>query len=150
MANVIIPKEMTTRERMLRVLSHQEADRVPMVDGAWEDTISRWHREGMPAGVDWRDYFGVDKKELITVDISPRYPIKILSEDERCIVCTTEWGAVQKVFKEQDSTPEFLEYKIKTEEAWEELKNLVSTEESMLSIWTMPDSAQKKSENCFR
>ena len=49
--------EMTSRERLLRTFRHQETDRLPMVDSAWTTTKKRWVEEGMPADVDWRDYF---------------------------------------------------------------------------------------------
>ena len=52
---------MTSRERFARMYAHKEADRVPITDIPWQGTISRWRREGMPAGADWREYFGVDK-----------------------------------------------------------------------------------------
>jgi len=52
--------ELTSRERMLRTFKRQEIDRIMMVDSAWAGTQKRWYNEGMPAGVDWRDYFGFD------------------------------------------------------------------------------------------
>ena len=45
---------MTSRERFARMYAHKEADRVPITDIPWQGTISRWRREGMPAGADWR------------------------------------------------------------------------------------------------
>jgi hypothetical protein len=39
--------EMTSRERYARIFAHQEADRVPVIDGPWDATIERWQREGM-------------------------------------------------------------------------------------------------------
>ena len=57
---------MTSRERFSRMYAHKEADRVPITDIPWQGTISRWQREGMPAGADWREYFGVDKVEGIS------------------------------------------------------------------------------------
>lgn len=62
---------MTTWERFKRIYEHREADRVPIVDSPWNGTVRRWRREGMPADVDWRDYFDVDKVAGIGVDISP-------------------------------------------------------------------------------
>ena len=53
---------------------HREADRIPTIDDPWADTLRRWQREGMPAGVDWYDYFDVDKLGVINIGISPRYP----------------------------------------------------------------------------
>lgn len=113
---------MTTQERVTRMFRHQAADRVPFLDTAWAGTIRRWRREGMPAGVDWEDYFGVDKFAGIGVDISPQYPKVLLSEDERSFVQTSEWGVTMRHFKEEDSTPEFLRYTVVTPEAWEACK----------------------------
>ena len=62
---------MNTYERFQRALNHQEADRIPIIDEPWAGTLRRWHAEGMPEGVDWRDYFGIDKLERISVDITP-------------------------------------------------------------------------------
>lgn len=42
------------------MLAHQEADRVPITDGPWNSTLERWHREGLPAGMHFADYFGLD------------------------------------------------------------------------------------------
>ena len=58
---------MTSWERIKRMYEHKEADRVPFVDSPWAGTVNRWHREGMPAGMDWRDYFGVDKVQPISI-----------------------------------------------------------------------------------
>ncbi|MBP3627139.1 MAG: hypothetical protein J6J39_03710 [Clostridia bacterium] len=113
---------MTTWERVKRMYEHKEADRVPIIDWAWEGTLLRWEREGMPKGMDWRDYFDVDKIAEITVDNSPRYPKVIVEETDRYTIATTPWGATMKNFKVVDSTPETLEYKVTTPEAWEEAK----------------------------
>ncbi|MCL2878864.1 MAG: hypothetical protein FWF29_01345 [Treponema sp.] len=113
---------MTTKERFTRMFEHREADRVPIVDEPWQGTLARWRREGMPADADWRDYFGVDKFERIGVDNSPQYERRIIEENDRFVISTTEWGVTLKNFKIPDSTPEFLDYTIKTPEAWEKAK----------------------------
>ncbi len=113
---------MTSRERFSRMYAHKEADRVPITDIPWQGTISRWQREGMPAGADWREYFGVDKVEGISVDISPRYPCTVVEDNARYQIVTSPWGVTMKQFKEEDSTPEFLDFKVCTPEAWEEAK----------------------------
>lgn len=113
---------MTSKERFLRMYEHREADRIPIIDAPWTGTLARWQREGMPKGADWRDFFGVDKCEAISVDISPRYERKIIEETDRYYIETSEWGVTMKHFKELDSTPEFLDFTVTTEEAWEEAK----------------------------
>ena len=103
---------MTTKERFQRMYEHREADRIPIIDSPWAGTMRRWHREGMPEGVDWRDYFDIDKVESIGVDITPRYEVKVLEDTDRYQIVTTPWGVTLKNFKELDSTPEFLDYKV--------------------------------------
>ena len=103
---------MTTRERFQRMYDHRDADRIPIIDSPWAGTLRRWHAEGMPEGVDWRDYFDIDKVESIGVDITPRYEVKVLEDTDRYQIVTTPWGVTLKNFKELDSTPEFLDYKV--------------------------------------
>ncbi len=121
-------KSMTTHERFTRIYEHQEADRIPIIDSPWNGTIARWRREGMPANVDWREYFGVDKLESIRLDISPRYPRKVLEETDRYIIFTTEWGVTLKQLKEEDATPEFLDFTVTTPEAWAEAKKRMTVD----------------------
>ena len=113
---------LTTKERFARMYAHKEADRVPIMDSPWGGTIARWKREGMPADADWRDYFDVDKVESIGIDISPRFETKVIEETDKYIIATTPWGVTLKNFKEEDSTPEFIDFKVTTPEAWEEAK----------------------------
>ncbi len=113
---------MTSKERFSRMFQHQEADRVPIFDSPWAGTIARWVREGMPKGMDWRDYFDTDKVSTISVDITPRYEEKVLEETDDYRIVTSEWGVTMKQFKEQDSTPEFLDFTVTTPEAWEKAK----------------------------
>jgi len=113
---------MTTHERMTRMFNHQGADRVPIIDSPWAGTIARWHSEGMPAGVNWADFFGADKIGGIGVNITPRYEEKVLEENDRWRIVTTNWGVTMKKFNELDSTPEFLDFTVTTPEAWEDAK----------------------------
>ena len=109
---------MTSYERFKRMFEHREADRVPIVDDPWGATIERWHREGMPEGVDFRDYFGLDKVAHIGVDISPRYPVRVLEETEEYRIHTTAYGATLKDWKHAGGVPEFLDFTIKDRASW--------------------------------
>ena len=113
---------MTSWERIKRMYEHKEADRVPILDEPWAGTIRRWKREGMPADMEWEDYFGADKLGMIHVDISPRYESKILEENDRWFIATSSWGVTMRHFKEEDSTPEFLDHKVVDEAAWADAK----------------------------
>ena len=121
---------MDTHERFARIYAHQEADRIPIIDDPWSGTLRRWRREGMPAGIDWTDHFGIDKLGCIGADISPRYEVKVLEDTPRYQIVTTPWGVTLKNFKEEDSTPQFLDYKVMDEESWADAKaRMIPTED---------------------
>lgn len=113
---------MTSNERIRRTYEHKETDRIPIVDDPWAGTIRRWEREGMPKGMDWRDYLDVDKAEGISVDTSFQFPEEILEQTDRYTIKTTRDGATIKEFNEEDSTPEHLGYRMDTQEKWLEAK----------------------------
>lgn len=118
---------LTERERMLRTFRRQEVDRIPMYDTAWKGTKKRWYDEGMPAGVPWEDHFGFDHVIRVKPDNSPRFPRKVIEENDRYKIVTTKWGATQKSFQELDSTPETLEYYYCDSDRWEECKKAMLT-----------------------
>lgn len=127
---------MNSWERIKRMYEHREADRVPILDAPWAGTIRRWVREGMPAGMDWEDYFGADKIGVINVDISPRFEKKILEENDRWYIATSQWGVTMKHFKEEDSTPEFLDYRVVDADTWAEAKARMTLEDDRIP-WKM-------------
>lgn len=127
---------MTSWERFKRMYEHKEADRIPIIDDPWQGTLSRWKREGMPADADWCDYFDVDKLGIIGIDISPRMPEKILEENDRYYIATSSWGVTMKHFKEEDSTPEFLDFKITDADSWEQAKKQMTLEDDRIP-WDM-------------
>lgn len=114
--------KMTSHERFSRIFEHREADRVPILDSPWKGTIERWHEEGMPRGMSYVDYFDLDRVASIGVDITPRYEVKTLEETDEYIVYTTAWGATQKEWKCQDSTPEFLDFTVTDSDKWLDAK----------------------------
>lgn len=113
--------KLTTYERFSRMYRHRDADRVPVLDSPWEDTIDRWVREGMPTR-DYVEHFDLDKAAYIHLDNSPRYERKVIEETDRYVVYTTPWGVTQRSWKHATSTPEHLSYKVTTPEAWAEAK----------------------------
>lgn len=127
---------MTSWERFKRMFEHKEADRIPITDGPWRSTIRRWQREGMPVGVDWRDYLGTDKIAQIAIDISPRMERKIIEDTPRYTIVTTDWGVTMKNFKEEESTPEMLDFKIKTPETWAAAKERMTLSDDRIP-WDM-------------
>ncbi|HUU31987.1 MAG TPA: hypothetical protein VMY69_07820, partial [Phycisphaerae bacterium] len=110
--------EMASHERFKRMFEHREADRIPIIDSPWGATVERWQREGMPADVDWTDFFGVDRTAGIGADTSPRYPETVLEETDTYQITTTSWGATWKNWKHVASTPESIDFICKDPDTW--------------------------------
>jgi uroporphyrinogen decarboxylase len=101
---------------------HKEADRIPITDRPWKSTVARWHREGMPEGMNFADYFDLDHTDILFTDNSPMYPVKIVEETDKYITKTTGWGATIRNWKYEESVPEFLDFTITTPDKWQEAK----------------------------
>jgi hypothetical protein len=69
---------MNARERFLATLRFGEPDRVPYYDQSIrEDTLERWHREGLPRDVSVEELLDLDRWELfgpredVSLDLYP-------------------------------------------------------------------------------
>jgi uroporphyrinogen decarboxylase len=113
---------MTSHERFARMYAHQDADRVPIIDYPWGATIERWQQEGMPADMDFTDFFGLDQVAGINADNSPRYEAKVIEETEDYRITTTPWGVTLKNWKHIASTPEFLDFTAVDRDTWRDAK----------------------------
>jgi len=112
---------MTSQERVKTAIARQVPDRVPIQDGPWRATIQRWYREGLPEGTDVADYFGYDMVLMVT-DLSPRFTIRRISEDEEYIVETTPEGGLRRNHRDYSTTPEVLETPIRSKDDWRAMK----------------------------
>jgi uroporphyrinogen decarboxylase len=112
---------MTSRERVLKALSFQEPDRIPIHDSPWAATIERWWGEGLPKDVAPEEFFGY---EIVSFgsDTTPMFPIRVLHENDEYIVETTEFGGVRRNHKDFSTTPEIIDYPCKSRADWERIK----------------------------
>lgn len=114
--------ELTTHERASLMYDHREADRVPVTDVPWSSTIERWQSEGMPAGVPYEDFFGLDRFVMLGADTSPRLPVRVIEETDDYIVKTTKWGATIKDWKHRGGVPQDLDFQVKDRDTWAKIK----------------------------
>jgi uroporphyrinogen decarboxylase len=112
---------MDAQERVTRVLKHEEADRVPISDSLWVATIARWQEEGLPADTSPAQYFDYDMVQF-GADVSPRFPVRTLSEDEHYVIETSPYGGVVRNRKDRASVPDFVEFPCQNRHDWDRLK----------------------------
>jgi len=108
---------MTAQERVRLAIARKEPDRVPVMDSIWFATLRRWRKEGLPEDVLPEDFFDYDIRE-IGADLSPRLPIRIISEDAEYITKTTDWGGVRRDHKDFSTTPEIIACPVKKKDDW--------------------------------
>jgi len=112
---------MTSRERVLMALNHEQADRIPITDSPWVSAIDRWHQEGLPREVNPAEYFDFEWVDF-GADTSPLLPIEVVEENEEYIIRTTPQGGLRRDHKDYSSTPEIIDYPCKTRDDWERIK----------------------------
>ncbi len=108
---------MTGKERFDLALAHREGDRVPIDDSPWRTTIARWHREGLPEGTSPAEYFGYEMSGAgadLTLGMEP----EVVEETDEYTIAWNSNGALRKNFKHSTSTPECIDFKIKTPDDW--------------------------------
>jgi uroporphyrinogen decarboxylase len=112
---------MTSRERVEKALRHKRPDRVPIHESFWQATADRWRTEGLPADVSPDDYFGTEIR-LISVDNSFGFPYEVVEQADEYVVVRDEWGVLKRDWPDHRSTPELLDFHVKSRAQWDELK----------------------------
>jgi uroporphyrinogen decarboxylase len=109
--------QMTGKERIDLALAHREGDRVPIDDSPWQTTIERWRQEGLPENVSPAEYFGYEMSGA-GADLSLGLPVEVVEETEEYTIAWNSSGALRKNFKHSTSTPECIDFKVKTADDW--------------------------------
>jgi uroporphyrinogen-III decarboxylase len=117
-------KMMTGRERFLRVMRFEKADRAPFFEfmSYWPETLDRWYKEGLPKGVNINEFFGFDHHEYIPIDfdIIPRLTEKMLAEDDQTRTVVDSRGVTKREFKTGSAMPHFLAFPISDRRSYKE------------------------------
>jgi len=122
---------MTSRERVLMALNHQEPDRVPIQDGPWATAVTRWRNEGLDT--DPSSYFGYEMVSQGS-DTSLQLPFETVEETDEYTVVKNTNGALVRNWKHQTSTPEMIDFTIKDRKTWEEYKPRMTYNESRIDL----------------
>ena len=62
---------MTNRERYFRTMNYESVDHRPIhLVGAWDDTLERWYREGLPRGADMHAGLGMETLHLTNISVN--------------------------------------------------------------------------------
>ena len=70
-------------------------------------------------------------------------PEKVLEENDRWYIATSPWGVTMKHFKEEDSTPEFLDFAVVDEDSWQKAKAQMTLEDDRIPWQMLKDNYDK-------
>ena len=119
---------MNGKERISRILKHQQADRIGLYEHFWNDTLDDYTAKGyLKEGENLVEHFGLDivlSGPFNTVIDFGFEPVTV-SEDDRTITVRDGNGALLRRHKLHDSTPEHVAFTITGREGWEEAKHLL-------------------------
>ena len=123
--------KMTLRERWVRTMHYQKADRLPMMEfGYWDETLPLWHEQGLPRTVQTEAqayaYFGIEdwRDEGVNTDgLCPDFGRETIEENDDYIIWRDEERTVKKESKKVIKTiPHFIDYGLKNREDWKLFK----------------------------
>jgi len=117
--------ELTSHERISRFLKRQPADRIGLHEHFWNDTISHYIQEGhMAKDDDPAIHFNLDimtSWSLSTV-IDLDFKDEVIEETEDTRLIRDGNGAILRRHKNHDTTPEHVDFSIKTRQDWEKVR----------------------------
>jgi uroporphyrinogen decarboxylase len=136
---------MTSRERILCALNHEEADRVALQDSPWFTTVNRWHEEGLPKDKGPGEYFNFEMSGFGS-DTSFQLPHEVVEDTEDYTIVRNANGALAKNWKQKTSTPEMIDFTIKDRKSWEEHKPLLAMNDSRVDWKNGPERCRRERE----
>ena len=137
---------MNSQKRVKTAIARKVPDRVPIHDSVWGATVSRWRREGMPEDRGPDDYFGYEITTIVT-DLSPRFPVKVVEENEEFVTETTPEGGLRRNYRDYSTTPEVIECPIKKKDDWPQIKERLKPDFKRIdwaSAWRVYQRAREK------
>jgi uroporphyrinogen decarboxylase len=117
---------MTYRELFHQIMYYGDFDRMPVLHWTgWEETLERWHREGMPRGVNEQQYFhghGFWEWVSFNLELYPAFEEETLEETEDYRIIRQGDGVVCQDWKHKSCIPHFIDFTLKTAADWDNYK----------------------------
>ncbi|MCD6519223.1 MAG: hypothetical protein J7M05_04795 [Anaerolineae bacterium] len=141
---------MDSRERVRRILWGEIPDRIPLDDAYWETTIARWHKEGLPAGVSPKAFFGTDEIVRLGGDYSLQLPERTVKEEGNARTYWDREGALRRDLHTPDGwTSQWLDFSIKGPKDWAKYRQHLRFNESRIPKTALQTYRQARAEGKF-
>ena len=109
------------RERIRRLLAHQEPDRIGLWDAYWTDTLARWRTEGLPPQSTPERLLGLDF-DVLFMDASLRLPERLLEDTPDYTIREDKHGFTGKQWKGHAGALGYLSHAVTGWDDWRRLR----------------------------
>ena len=114
---------MNNRELFLNIMNYGDFDRMPVVHWwQWNETLERWHAEGVPADTSIHEYLGVPQHWTgigANVELFPKFEERHIEDRGDSRVYRDANGVVCQAWKNRSNIPHYIDFTLKTPEDWE-------------------------------
>jgi hypothetical protein len=103
--------------------------------GFWDETIERWHHEGLPQSASPWTFFGLDAymdnapegiryhtDRVITPPYWPPFASRTIEETDEYLIALQDDGITSRRLKHGTSMPHFISYPIRSADDWEQVR----------------------------
>jgi len=119
---------MTGKERMQKLLKRQPTDRIGLGEMFWADIEKKWVAEGhVGKDVDFHDKFGLDFQIVrpFTTIADLDFEDEVIEETNETIMIKDGNGATLRTHKLHVTTPEHVDFSVKSADEWAKIKHLL-------------------------
>jgi len=125
---------MNSRERYWATTHYGDRDRLFHWEmGPYEETIRRWHEQGLPPDANWYSYGGYDRFEVAPPNpgLCPGFEYQVLEKGEEYEIYRDGDGVIKKKIKDVilPAMPQYLDYPLKGREQWPEFKRRMNPDD---------------------
>ena len=114
--------ELTSRERIARILRREPVDRIGVYESFWGDTQNAWRDQGhLREGESILDHFGLDIRTggWVNVVADLDHGNVIVEEDDETKLVRNGNGALLRWWKTHDGTPEHVDFLVRDRATWQ-------------------------------
>jgi hypothetical protein len=147
---------MNLRERYMRYMRFEPVDRIPLMEmGVLDDTLERWHGEGLPRWVrclrDLEDYLNLDRSWNcnwlpIHEQIYPPFEPKVLEETETDQVISDPMGVVYRQRKHHPTIPLYIRFPVENEADYDKLLPRLNGKDARRYLVDFDDELRRRTE----
>ena len=115
--------ELTSRERIGRILARKPVDRIGVIEHFWGDTQAAWAAAGhVDESEDLREHFDLDIASggWLNMKADLDFEDQVVEEDDQTRLVRDGNGALLRSWKHKSGTPEHVDFLVKDRAGWQE------------------------------